>query len=170
MNLANRKTNELINMILVADKIEKIEVKVEIDENGDHHKWSGCPRLITSEDEYIFEAVDVLTVVKAVKTSETLEEFIEAVKENTWSKENIARPIKKAINRTVIDDVKKSAVSILDYSFTEDNKELFEFDEHDNSCLDNAFMYYANEFDGRFDKLAKNEQVKYLVQSALADC
>ena len=79
-------------MLLIADKIEKIEVRIEIDENEDHHKWSGCPRLITSESEFLFEAVDVLTVIKAVKTSETVEEFVEKV-ENTWSKERLATPI-----------------------------------------------------------------------------
>lgn len=156
-------------MILIADKVENIDVRIEIDENKDHHKWSGCPKLITDEDGYLFEAVDVLTVIKAVKNSETLEEFVAYV-EDTWGKENIARPIKKAINRKAIDKVKKEAIDILDYSFTDDNKELFEFNNDDNNCLDCCFMYYVGEYDGRFDLLTKNEQVKYLVQSALADC
>ena len=169
MNLANEKTYELINMILIADKIENIEVRIEIDENKDHHKWDGCPTLITSEGEKLFEAVDVLTVIKAVKISETVEEFVENV-ENTWTKERLAIPIKRALNRKAIDKVKKDAVSVLDYSFTEDNKELFEFNRNDNSCLDNCFMAYASQYDGRFDLLTKEDKVKYLVQSALADC
>ena len=70
----------------------------------------------------------------------------------------------------LLDKVKKEAIDILDYSFTDDNKELFEFNNDDNNCLDCCFMYYAGEYDGRFDLLTKNEQVKYLVQSALADC
>ena len=156
-------------MILIADKVEKVDVRIEVDENEDHHKWSGCPRLITDEDEYLFEAVDVLTVIKAVKISETLEEFVAYV-EDTWSKENLARPIKKVLNRKAIDKVKEEAISILDYSFTDDNKELFEFNNDDNDCLDCCFMTYAKNYDGRFDLLTKEDKVKYLVQSALADC
>ncbi|MBR0369732.1 MAG: hypothetical protein IJH63_03270 [Methanobrevibacter sp.] len=156
-------------MLLIADKIENIEVRIEIDENKDHHKWDGCPKLITSEDEYLFEAVDVLTVIKAVKISETLEEFVAYV-ENTWSKENIARPIIKALNGKSIEKVQKDAVDILDYSFTDENKDLFGFDNEQSDCLYNAFMYYACEYDGRFDLLRKEDKVKYLVQSALADC
>lgn len=156
-------------MILIADKVEKVDVRIEVDENEDHHKWSGCPRLITDEDEYLFEAVDVLTVIKAVKISETLEEFVAYV-EDTWSKENLARPIKKVLNRKAIDKVKEEAISILDYSFTDDNKELFEFNNDDNDCLDCCFMVYAKNYDGRFDLLTKEDKVKYLVQSALADC
>ena len=156
-------------MILIADKVENVEVRIEIDENEDHHKWSGCPKLITDEDEYLFEAVDVLTVIKAVKNSETLEEFVAYV-EDTWSKENIAKPIKKAINKKAIDKVKKEAIKVLNVSFSDENKELFDFDEHDLCCLDCCFMAYAGEYDGRFDLLTKKQQVKYLVQSALADC
>ncbi|WP_295591663.1 hypothetical protein [uncultured Methanobrevibacter sp.] len=156
-------------MLLIADKIEKIEVRIEIDENEDHHKWSGCPRLITSESEFLFEAVDVLTVIKAVKTSETVEEFVEKV-ENTWSKERLATPIIRALNNKAVEKVQKDAISVLDCAFTDENKELFDFREDVEDCLYNAFMAYAGEYDGRFDKLAKNKQVKYLVQSALADC
>ena len=156
-------------MILVKDKIEGIVVSIEIDENEDHHKWSGCPRLITCENDYLFEAVDVLTVIKAVKTAETVEEFVEKV-ENTWSKERIATPIIRALNAKAVEKVQKDAVKVLDCAFTDENKELFDFREDEEDCLYNAFMCYAGDYDGRFDKLVKDEQVKYLVQSALADC
>ena len=156
-------------MILIADKIEKIEVRIEIDENEDHHKWSGCPRLITSESEFLFEAVDVLTVIKAVKLSETLEEFVANV-EDTWGKERLATPIIRALNNKSVEKVQKDAVSVLDCAFTDENKELFDFRKDEEDCLYNAFMAYAGEYDGRFDLLTENEQVKYLVQSALADC
>lgn len=156
-------------MKLIEDKIEKVQVTIEIDENADHHKWSGCPRLKTSEDSYLFEAVDVLTVIKAVKTSETVEEFVGKV-ENTWSKERIANPIIQVLNHRTVLKVQKDAVEVLNYSFTDENKELFEFDVEREDCLYNAFMYYAKQYDGRFDKLDKCEQVRYLVQSALADC
>ena len=55
-------------------------------------------------------------------------------------------------------------------AFTEDNKELFEFREDDKDCLNNCLNHYANAYDGRFDKLGEKEQIRYLVQSALADC
>ena len=85
-------------MILVESEIEKMTVTVEIDENGDHHKWSGCPTLNCEGNSYLFEAVDALTVIKAVATSETLEEFTEKISgENTWAKEKIAKPIIKAL-------------------------------------------------------------------------
>lgn len=156
-------------MILIKDKIEGIVVSVEIDENEDHHKWSGCPRLITSESEFVFEAVDVLDVIKAVKISETVEEFVAYV-ENTWSQERLATPIIRALNNKAVEKVQKDAVSVLDCAFTDENKELFEFREDEEDCLYNAFMCYAGKYDGRFDLLTENEQVKYLVQSALADC
>ena len=60
-------------MILVESEIEKMTVTVEIDENGDHRKWSGSPELICEGHVCLFEAVDILTVVKAVKTAETVE-------------------------------------------------------------------------------------------------
>lgn len=156
-------------MILFKDTIENIKVKIEIDETKDHHKWSGCPKLITDEDEYLFEAVDVLTVIKAVKNSETLEEFVAYV-EDTWSKENIARPIKKELNKKQITQIQKEAVNILDSKFTTENKYLFDFNKDDETCLYNAFMHYAEHYNGRFDLLTKKEQVNYLVESALADC
>ena len=156
-------------MILIKDKIEGIVVSVEIDENKDHHKWSGCPRLITNESEFVFEAVDVLDVIKAVKISETVEEFVAYV-ENTWSQERLATPIIRALNNKAVEKVQKDAVSVLDCAFTDENKELFEFREDEEDCLYNAFMNYAGKYDGRFDLLTENEQVKYLVQSALADC
>ena len=158
-------------MILIESKIEKMTVTVEIDENKDHHKWSGCPTLNCEGNSYLFEAVDALTVIKAVATSETLEEFTEKISgENTWAKEKIATPIIKALNSKAIEKVNKNVVEVLDVAFTDDNKELFEFWEDDKDCLNNCLNHYANEYDGRFDKLGENEQVKYLVQSALADC
>ena len=158
-------------MKLIEGKIENMTVTVEIDENKDHRHWSGCPTLNCEGNSYLFEAVDVLTVIKAVATSETLEEFIEKVDgDNTWSKEKIAKPIKKALNSKAIEKVNKDVVDVLDVAFTDDNKELFEFRQDDKHCLNNCLNHYANNYDGRFDKLAKNEQVKYLVQSALADC
>ena len=156
-------------MILVESEIEKMTVTVEIDENGDHHKWSGSPELICEGHICLFEAVDVLTVIKAVKTAETVEEFISKV-EDTWKKAKLAEPITEALNARAVKKKKKEAVKILDFSFTEDNKELFEFDVNNNECLNCCFNHYANEYGGRFDKLNENEQVKYLVQSALADC
>lgn len=158
-------------MILVEDKIEKMTVTVEIDENGDHRKWSGCPELVCDGHSCLFESVDALTVIKAVKTAETVEEFIEKVGgDNTWQKEKLARPIIEALNAKAVKKVEGDAVKILDFSFSDDNKELFEFNEHDNQCLNCCFNSYANNYDGRFDKLGENEQVRYLVQSALADC
>ena len=158
-------------MILIESKIEKMTVTVEIDENKDHHKWSGCPTLKCEENSFVFEAVDALTVIKAVATSETLDEFIEKIDgDNTWAKEKIATPIIKALNSKAIEKVNKNVVEVLDVAFTDDNKELFEFWEDDKDCLNNCLNHYANEYDGRFDKLGENEQVKYLVQSALADC
>lgn len=158
-------------MILVKSQIENVNVTVEIDENGDHHKWSGCPSINCEGSAYLFESCDVLTVVKAVKTSETVEEFVEKISgDNTWRKERLAEPITEAINKRVVDTLKKEVIAILDYSFTEDNKELFEFDVEDENCLNNCLNYYANAYDGRFDKLEKCEQIRYLVQSALADC
>ena len=158
-------------MILVESEIEKMTVTVEIDENEDHHKWSGCPTLNCEGNSYLFEAVDALTVIKAVATSETLEEFTEKISgENTWAKEKIAKPIIKALNSKAIEKINKNVVKVLDVAFTDDNKELFEFNNEDSECLNNCLNHYANEYNGRFDKLAKNEQVKYLVQSALADC
>ena len=158
-------------MILVESEIEKMTVTVEIDENGDHHKWSGCPTLNCEGNSYLFEAVDALTVIKAVATSETLDEFIGKINgDNTWAKEKIATPIIKALNSKAIEKVNKNVVEVLDVAFTDDNKELFEFWEDDKDCLNNCLNHYANEYDGRFDKLGENEQVKYLVQSALADC
>ena len=156
-------------MILVESKIEKMTVTVEIDENGDHRKWSGSPELICEGHICLFEAVDVLTVIKAVKTAETVEEFISKV-EDTWKKAKLAEPIIEALNARAVQKVEKEAVKILDFSFTEDNKDLFEFNVDDNHCLNCCFNSYANQYDGRFDKLNENEQVKYLVQSALADC
>ena len=156
-------------MILVESEIEKMTVTVEIDENGDHRKWSGCPEIICNGHFYLFEAVDTLTVIKAVKTAETVEEFISKV-QDTWKKERLAEPITEALNDLAVKKVEKEAVKILDFSFTDDNKELFEFNVDDNHCLNCCFNNYANKYDGRFDKLNENEQVKYLVQSALADC
>ena len=156
-------------MILVKSEIEKMTVTVEIDENGDHRKWSGSPELICNGHICLFEAVDVLTVIKAVKTAETVEEFISKV-EDTWKKAKLAEPIIEALNAKAVQKVEKEAVKILDFSFTEDNKELFEFNVDNSDCLNCCFNHYANEYDGRFDKLNENEQVKYLVQSALADC
>ena len=156
-------------MILVEDKIENVVVTVEIDENKDHHKWSGCPRLITSASGVTFEGVDVLTVIKAVKTSETVEEFEEKV-QGTWSKNRLSEPIKQALNRESVEKVQGEAVKILDVAFTDDNKQLFEFDNENSDCLNCCFKSYANAYDGRFDKLDENQQIKYLVQSALADC
>ena len=158
-------------MILVESKIEKMSVTVEIDENGDHRKWSGCPTLNCEGNSFLFESIDVLTVIKAVANSETVEEFIEKVDgDRTWQKEKLAEPILKALNKKAIDNVNKSVIEFLDVAFTEDNKDLFEFREDDKDCLNNCLNHYANEYDGRFDKLGEDEQVKYLVQSALADC
>jgi len=158
-------------MKLVESKIENLTVTVEIDENEDHRKWSGCPTLNCEGNSYLFEAVDALTVIKAVATSETLEEFIEKVSgDNTWSKERIATPIIKALNSKAIDKVNKAVVDYLDMAFTDDNKDLFDFREDDRNCLNCCLNHYANEFDGRFDKLGEKEQIRYLVQSALADC
>ena len=148
-----------------------MNVTVEIDENGDHHKWSGCPSINCEGNSYHFAACDALTVVKAVKTSETVEEFIEKVGGiNTWAKEKLATPILEAINEKVVDEVKKEVVNILDFSFTGDNKDLFDFNAEDENCLDGCLNHYANDYEGRFDKLCENEQIRYLVQSALADC
>ena len=91
-------------MILVEDKIEGINVTVEIDETEDHHNWGGCPVLNTENYTRLFEAVDVLTVIKAVKTCKTVEEFISKV-ENTWSKDKIAEPIIRELNDLAIDKV-----------------------------------------------------------------
>lgn len=158
-------------MILIESKIEKMSVTVEIDETKDHHKWSGCPTLNCEGNTCLFEAVDALTVIKAVATSETVEEFIEKVSgDHAWQKEKLAEPIIKALNKKAIDKVNKNVVEVLDVAFTDDNKELFEFREDDKDCLNNCLNHYANNYDGRFDKLDANEQVKYLVQSALADC
>ena len=156
-------------MILVESKIEKMTVTVEIDENGDHRKWSGSPEIICNGHIRTFEAVDALTVIKAVKTAETVEEFISKV-QDTWKKGKLAEPIIEALNDIAVKKVEKEAVKILDFSFTEDNKELFEFNANNNQCLNCCFNNYANNYDGRFDKLNENEQIKYLVQSALADC
>ncbi len=158
-------------MILVKSEIENMNVTVEIDENGDHHKWSGCPSINCEGNFYVFESCDVLAVVKAVKTSETVEEFIEKVSgDATWKKEKLAEPIIEAINKKVVDNVKKDVIGVLDYSFTEANKDLFGFDVENENCLNPCLNHYANEFEGRFDKLDKCEQIRYLVQSALADC
>lgn len=158
-------------MILIEDKIEKMTVTVEINENGDHHKWSGCPELVCDGHMITFESCDALTVIKAVKTSETVDEFIEKVSgTNTWRKEKLAEPITEALNARAVKKVEKEAVKILDFSFTDENKDLFEFNANDNQCLNCCFNHYANNYDGRFDKLNENEQIKYLVQSALADC
>ena len=156
-------------MILVESKIEKMTVTVDIDENGDHRKWSGCPELICNGHICLFEAVDTVTVVKAVKTAETIDEFISKV-QDTWKKERLAEPITEALNCKAVEKVEKEAVKILDFSFTDDNKSLFDFNVNDNHCLNCCFNNYANNYDGRFDKLNENEQIKYLVQSALADC
>ena len=156
-------------MILVESKIEKMSVTVEIDENGNHRKWSGCPTLNCEGNSCLFESVDALTVIKAVETSETVEEFISKV-EHTWQKERLAEPILEALNKKAVDNVNKEVVKVLDVAFTDDNKDLFEFREDDKDCLNCCLNHYANEYDGRFDKLDANEQVKYLVQSALADC
>ena len=158
-------------MILVKSEIENMNVTVEIDENGDHHKWSGCPSICCEGNSYLFESCDVLTVVKAVETSETVEEFVEKVSgDNTWKKERLATPIIEAINKKAVDNVKKDVINVLDYSFTDDNKDLFDFNVENENCLNPCLNHYANEFDGRFDKLDKCEQIRYLVQSALADC
>ena len=158
-------------MILVKSEIENVNVTVEIDENGDHHKWSGCPTLNCEGNFQLFESCDVLTVVKAVKTSDTVEEFVEKVSgDATWKKEKLAEPIIEAINKKAIDNVKKEVIGILDYSFTDDNKALFEFDSEDETCLDCCLNHYAKNFDGRFDKVDECEQIRFLVQSALADC
>ena len=156
-------------MILVKDQIEGIEVTVEIDENADHHKWSGCPTLQTENHSTVFEAVDALTVVKAVKTCTTVYEFEKAV-QSTWSKGEIAEPIRKELNRKAIMNVRKDALEVLNYSFTEENKSLFDFNIEREDCLDCAFMHYAAEYDGLFHILVKEEQIQHLVQSALADC
>lgn len=161
--------NELINMILVKDMIEGIEVTVEIDENADHHKWSGCPTLCTEHFSHLFEAVDVLTVVKAVKNCNTVYEFEKAV-QDTWSKGKIAEPIKDELNRGVIRNIRRQALEVLNYSFTDENKSLFDFNMEREDCLDCAFMHYASEYDGLFHILVKEEQIQHLVQSALADC
>ena len=97
---------ELMNMILVNDMIEGIEVRVEIDENADHHKWSGCPTLHTEHFSALFEAVDVLTVLKAVKTCTRVYAFEKAV-QDTWSKSKIAEPIKDELNRVTIRNIRK---------------------------------------------------------------
>ena len=83
-------------MILIEDKIENMKVTVEIDETKDHHNWAGCPTINCEGNTCLFEAVDALTVIKAVATSETVEEFIEKVSgDNTWQKEKLAEPIIK---------------------------------------------------------------------------
>ena len=160
-------------MILVKSEIENVKVTVEIDENGDHRKWSGCPELKCEGNSHyenlVFEAVDVLEVVKAVKTCNTLEEFVEAVKD-TWKKESLAEPIKYALNRKALENVKNQVFDILEVAMTDEGKELFEFNSKNRSSLNNSLNYYANEYDGRFDKLGETEGVKYLVQSVLADC
>ena len=156
-------------MILVKDKIEGIVVAVEIDENCDHHTWAGCPVISTDGYHRMFEAVDVLTVVKAVKTSETVDEFISKI-EDTWGKETIAEPIIKELHAKAVDKVFDEVVKVLDYSFTDDNKDLWEFGRNHNSALYRGLNSYANDYNGNFDKLDKDEQVRYLVQSALADC
>ena len=158
-------------MKLVESKIENLTVTVEIDENEDHRKWSGCPTLNCEGNTCLFESVDALTVIKAVATSETVEEFIEKVSgDNTWQKERLAEPIFKALNKKAIGKVNEAVVDYLDVAFTDDNKDLFGFNNEDSECLNNCLNHYANEFDGRFDKLGEKEQIRYLVQSALADC
>lgn len=158
-------------MILVKSEIENMNVTVEIDENGDHHKWSGCPSINCEGNSYLFESCDVLTVVKAVETSETVEEFVEKVSgDKTWKKERLAGPIIEAINKKEVNKVKTEVIKVLDYSFTEDNKDLFEFNAEDENCLNNCLNHYAKNYEGRFDKLDECEQIRYLVQSALADC
>ena len=103
--------------------------------------------------------------------SDVVEEFVEKVGGiNTWAKEKLANPIIEAINKKVIDKVKKEVINVLDYSFTEENKDLFDFDAEDDDCLDNCLNHYAKNYEGRFDKLDECEQIRYLVQSALADC
>lgn len=169
-NLLN-SNGDLINMKLIETKIENVTVTVEIDENGDHHKWSGSPEIICEGNSCLFEAVDALTVIKALATSETVDEFVEKVSgDNTWKKEKLAEPILKALNKKAIDKVNKAVVDYLDVAFTDDNKDLFEFREDDKDCLNCCLNHYANEFDGRFDKLGEKDQIRYLVQSALADC
>ena len=156
-------------MILVEDKIENITVSVEIDEKEDHHKWAGCPVIKTENFSQLFEAVDVLTVVKAVKNSNTVYEFTKAV-QDTWSKDEIAEPIKNELNKEVIGNVRRFALKILDVSLTEEDKSLFDFNIEKEDCMDCAFMHYAADFDGLFHIASKDQQVQHLVQSALADC
>lgn len=156
-------------MILFEDTIENIKVEIEIDETKDHHTWAGCPTLKTEYGTALFEAVDTLTVIKALKNSNTIEEFEEAVKD-TWSKKKLAKPIRKQLNSQQITEVQKEAIAILEDKFTDENKFLFDFNKDDETCLYNAFMHYAEYYNGRFDKLTSTEQVDYLVESALADC
>lgn len=160
-----------MNMKLIESKIENLTVTVEIDENGDHHKWSGCPELICEGHICLFQSCDALTVIKAVATSETIDEFIEKVSgDQTWKKERLAEPMIEALNSRAVEKVNKAVVDYLDVAFTDDNKELFDFREDDKDCLNNCLNHYANAYDGRFDKLGEKEQIRYLVQSALADC
>lgn len=156
-------------MILFKDTIENIKVEIEIDETKDHYTWAGCPTLKTETGTALFEAVDTLTVIKALKNSNTIEEFEEAV-EDTWSKKKLAKPIRKQLNSQQITEVQKEAIAILEDKFTDENKYLFDFNKDDETCLYPAFMHYAENYNGRFDKLTSTEQVNYLVESALADC
>ena len=156
-------------MILVEDKIEGINVTVEIDETEDHHNWGGCPVLNTENYTRLFEAVDVLTVIKAVKTCKTVEEFISKV-ENTWSKDKIAEPIIRELNDLAIDKVFDETIKVLDYTLSEENKELLEFGVCNNAGLYRGFCHSSLEFEGEFYKIGKDEQIRFLVQSALADC
>ena len=155
-------------MILVESKIEGIEVSVEVDERAEENTYSSVPTINTDCYVRSIQEVDVLTIVKAVKTAETVEEFIDKV-QNTWTKEKTADPIIKSLNDEAVNQVFRKLLKVLEYTFTDSQKELFEMD-NGNSVIYGACRNYASNYDGSFYKLDKDERMRYLVQSALADC